>query len=185
MVEEKGAAGIRGGDAPKSNKLTGGGGGGARASARSGGAGMDMAPGVLEREGALGGGSKGGSVPGSLMRVMFVPVRTNTGVPVFEGGLGGEGERMTGGALMDTGGARTGSEDSKSPKSSKESLVDEVWSWLGADPVTKSANRSVSAGGARPMPGGGGKAGMGGESSEGTSERKACWARVENEVWRR
>ena len=85
---------------------------------------MDIALGVLEREGAVGGGSKGGSIPGSLIRVIFVPVRMNTGVPVFEGGLGGEGERMTGGAVIDTGGARTGAEDSKSPKSSKESLVD-------------------------------------------------------------
>lgn len=143
---------------------------------------MDMELGVLEREGTVGGGSKGGREAGSLTRVIFVPVRMNTGVPVLEGGLGGEGERMTGGAVIDTGGARTGAEDSKSPKSSKESLVDEDWSWLGAELDTKSANRSVSAGGARPTPGGGGKAGMGGESNEGTSERKACWARVENEV---
>lgn len=56
--------------------------------------------GVTERFGAEGGGSRGGSAAGPLStRLIFDPVRTNVGVPVFEGGLGGEGELMVGGAI--------------------------------------------------------------------------------------
>jgi hypothetical protein len=139
--------------------------------------------GVLERvEGTImgvperveGGGSRGGSVLGSLIRWIFGPVRTNTGVPVFEGGLGGEGERMAGCGGI---GKEAGAEDSKSPKSSNESLEDWLWLWFGViagGPATKSANRSGSARGASPETGGGGKAGIGGESKDGTSARNAC-----------
>ena len=73
---------------------------------------------------------------------MFVLVRTNTGVPVLGGGKGGGGELnvmgggdvmleiVTGGELIVRGGGElmfdacteTGAEDSKSPKSSKDTL---------------------------------------------------------------
>lgn len=55
--------------------------------------------GVMERPEKVGGGSNGGGVTGTFglsKRWILVPVRTNTGVPVFEGGFGGDGELIIG-----------------------------------------------------------------------------------------
>lgn len=82
--------------------------------------------------------------------------------------------------------ACTGAEDSKSPKSSKDARDDEDSTGFEAGAVaeTNAANGSVSMRSelATPDPGGGGKAGIGGESKDGTSARNACWGLPENEV---